>query len=65
MTLEAIAASVTGEHWLVKRTGGRDRSSRDEIARLAYHFFETHGRQHGRDVDDWLAAEEELARHYR
>jgi hypothetical protein len=60
-----IAAVLTGEHSLAKYTGGRDHPSRDEIARLAYHFFETRGRQHGNDVDDWLAAEQELAHHYR
>jgi hypothetical protein len=60
-----ITASLTGEHSLAKHTGGRDHPSRDEIARLAYHFFETRGRQHGNDVDDWLAAEQELVHHYR
>ena len=33
-------------------TGRRDRPSRDEIARLAYHFYETRGRRHGHDVDE-------------
>jgi hypothetical protein len=34
----------------------------DEIARRAYEIFETRGRQHGRDLDDWLRAERELYR---
>jgi hypothetical protein len=46
-------------------TGGRERPSRNEIARLAYQFYETHGRRDGHDVDDWLSAEQELTRHYR
>jgi len=50
---------------LTKDTGGGDRPSRDEIARLAYHFYETRGRHEGRDVNDWLSAERELTRHYR
>jgi len=50
---------------MTKNTGGRERPSRDEIARLAYHFYETHGRRDGHDVDDGLSAEQELAHHYR
>lgn len=65
MALTDIARVLTGEHSLTKYTGGRDRPSRDEIARLAYHFFEMRGGQHGNDVDDWLAAEQQLAHHYR
>jgi hypothetical protein len=65
MTLSDIAAALTGEGTMTKYTGGRERPSRDEIARLAYHFYETHGRRDGQDVDDWLAAEQELTRHYR
>jgi hypothetical protein len=65
MTLTDIAASLTIERSLAKYTGGRDRPSRDEIARLAYHFFERRGWRHGNDVDDWLAAEQELTHHYR
>jgi Protein of unknown function (DUF2934) len=65
LTLTAIAVSLTGERSLGKYTGGRERPSRDEIARLAYHFYETRGRRHGHDVDDWLSAEQELTHHYR
>jgi hypothetical protein len=50
---------------MTKDTGGRERPSRDEIARLAYYFYETRGRRDGLDVDDWLAAEQELRHHYR
>ena len=60
MTISNIAAILTGERMMTKYTGGRARSSRDEIARLAYHFYETRGRQDGQDIDDWLSAEREL-----
>ena len=60
-----IAADLAGEGMVTKDTGGRDRPSRDEIARLAYHFYETRGRHDGCDVDDWLSAEQELTQHYR
>jgi hypothetical protein len=65
MILRDIVANLTGEGSLAKYTGGHDRPSRDEIARLAYHFFERRGWRHGHDVDDWLAAEEALTHHYR
>lgn len=58
-----IEAGLTGERWLAKYTGGRERPSRDEIARLAFTFYEAGGRQHGHDVDDWLSAERELTNH--
>jgi hypothetical protein len=65
MTTSDIAAILMGERMLTKYTGGIESPSRDEIARLAYHFYETRGRRNGQDVDDWLAAEQELTRHYR
>ena len=65
MTTSDIAAILTGEGMLTKYTGGPEPPSRDEIARLAYHFYETRERQDGQDVDDWLAAERELTHHYR
>src|SRR5262249_8837127 len=65
MTLSDIEATLTGDGAMTKYTGGRDRPSCDEIARLAYHFYETRGRRDGQDVGDWLAAERELAHHYR
>ena len=65
MTTSDIAAILTGERMLTMYTGGLEPPSRDEIARLAYHLYETRGRRDGQDVDDWLAAEQELTRHYR
>ena len=65
MTLTDIAVRLTGERSLATYTGGRQRPSRDEMARLADHFYETRGRRHRHDVDDWLSAEYELTHHYR
>ena len=65
MTLSDITVRITGEGWISKYTGGRTRPSHDEIARLAYHFYETRGRGDDQDVDDRLSAERELTHHYR
>lgn len=65
MTLTDVVARLTGERAVAKYTGGRDRPSRDEIARLAYYVYETRGQRHGHDIDDWLSAEQELTHHYR
>jgi len=65
MTLSDIAVTLTGERMVTKYTGGRARPTRDEVARLAYEFYKTRGRRDGQDVDDWLAAEQQLTRHYR
>ncbi len=34
--------------------------SREEIAQLAHQFWNERGRQHGRDAEDWLRAEQLL-----
>jgi hypothetical protein len=65
MTISEITAILTGERMMTKDTRGRERPSQNEIARLAYHFYETRGRRDGHDADDWLSAERELAHHYR
>lgn len=65
MTRSDIAAALTGEGMMGKDTSGRRRPSRNEIARLAYRFYESRGRRDGHDVDDWLSAEQELTRHDR
>jgi len=52
MMISDITAIPTGEGVLTKYTGDLERPSRDEIARLAYHFYETGGRRDGRDVND-------------
>ena len=35
----------------------------EEIKRRAYEIYLERGEQHGRDVEDWLQAERELASH--
>jgi hypothetical protein len=65
MTISDIAATLTGERLMTKYTGGHERPSCNEIARLAYRFYEWRGRRDGHDVDDWLSAERELKHHYR
>ncbi len=39
--------------------------SSEEIAALAYSYWEQRGRQHGNDMEDWLRAERELTDRYR
>jgi hypothetical protein len=48
-----------GEH-----TGGCLSPTQDEIAQLAFSLYESHGRQDGHDIKDWLRAKRELVRHY-
>ncbi len=55
---------ITGEGSMGMYTGGRNYATRDEIAQLAYHIYETRGRQSGYDIEDWLRAEQELKHHY-
>jgi HSP20 family protein len=38
------------------------REINDLVARRAYELFESRGRQHGNDLEDWLQAESELLR---
>ena len=65
MTRSEIVAVLTGEGMMTKYTGGHERPSRDDIAQLAYHLYETRGQRDGHDVDDWLSAEREFTHHYR
>jgi len=65
MMTSDITAILMGERMLTKFTGGTEPPSREEIARLAYHLYETRGRGNGQDVDDWLAAEDALTHHSR
>ena len=39
---------------------GRREPSTEEIARRAHELYVQRGGEHGKDVEDWLAAEEEL-----
>ena len=59
VTEHAIALSGMGMD-----TGRRLSPTHDEIAQLAYSLYESRGREEGREVEDWLRAEQELIRHY-
>ena len=63
-TADVIIAAITGEGWMGKDTGGRQRPTRDEVARLGYNRYEVNGRKDGNDIEDWLLAEQELVHHY-
>ena len=62
--IEILAADLTGEWSIGEYTGGHSAPPHDEIAKRAYQFYETRGRQGGSALDDWLLAEQELRRHY-
>jgi Protein of unknown function (DUF2934) len=65
MKARAAAAALTGLRMMAKVTGDQRHPLPDEVARLAYHFYETRGRQDGYADEDWLRAEQELTHHYR
>lgn len=58
-----VTSHAAGESGMGPNTGGRQAPTRDEIAHLAFHLYESRGRQDGHDVEDWLRAEEELGRY--
>ena len=55
-----ISAFITGESLLEKDTTG-SRYADDHIRQLAYRLYERRGREDGHAVEDWLAAEAQLA----
>ena len=59
-----VASNAAGEWGMGAYTGGRLAPTYDEIAQLAYRLYESRGRQDGNDIEDWMRAEEILARHY-
>ncbi len=61
---DVVAADITGEGGMGMYTGRRTSPTRDEIAQLAFSFYELRGRQDGHVFEDWLRAEQELVRHY-
>jgi hypothetical protein len=38
----------------------REEEAQEKIAQRAYEIYQDRGGQHGRDLDDWLQAEQEL-----
>ena len=45
---------------LQRTTPKQDVPTREQIAQRAYELYQQRGGQHGRDLEDWLAAEREL-----
>lgn len=62
--VDIVSSDSVGERDKGIFTGAGAGPSHDEIAKLAYSFYESRGRRDGRDVDDWLRAEKQLALHY-
>ena len=65
MNVSDVTAALTGEGMFGKYTGGYRPPTRDQIAQLAYQIYERRGRKDGKDVDDWLSAEQVLMRRNR
>jgi DUF2934 family protein len=63
-TADILAGDITGERGMAMYTGRRTSPTHDEIAQLAFSFYESRGRHDGHHVEDWLRAEQELVRHY-
>jgi len=59
-----VTSHAAGEWGMGAYTGGRAAPTHDEIAQLAYCLYESRGRQDGHDIEDWLAAEQQLVRRY-
>lgn len=58
-----VTSNAAGEWGMGPNIGGRRAPTHDEIAQVAFHLYESRGRQDGHDVEDWLRAEEELGRY--
>ena len=58
-----VASEAAGEG-MGRYTGGRLAPTNDEIAQLAYYFYELRGREDGYHIEDWLRAEQQLLHHY-
>ena len=59
---DTVVAEITGESGVEKYSGRRLSPTHDEIAKLAFSFYESRGRRDGHHAEDWLRAEQELAR---
>lgn len=59
-----VISDATGDWETGSYTGARQAPTHDEIAELAFSFYEARGRQDGHQTEDWLRAEAQLARHY-
>ena len=59
-----VTSQSVGEWGMGRYTGARLIPTHDEIAQFAYGLYESRGRQDGNDIEDWMRAEQILARHY-
>ena len=59
-----FVVSEAGGGGMRRYTGARSTFTHDEIAQLAYSFYESRGHQDGYAVEDWLRAEQQLIHHY-
>jgi DUF2934 family protein len=62
-------SAIAAEHaialsGMAMNTGRRLYPTHDEIAQLAYSFYESRRGKDGNQLEDWLRAEQELVRHY-
>ena len=55
-----VASQSAGEWGMGRYTGARPAPAHDEIAQLAYCFYESRGHQDGYAMEDWLRAEQQL-----
>lgn len=65
-TTPGVSAGASGGSQEDEQSGPPFQISKDgwdyeRIARRAYELYEQRGRQEGRDVEDWLKAEQQLA----
>jgi DUF2934 family protein len=58
-----VTSNAAGDWGMGPNTGDRRAPTHDEIAQLAFHLYESRGRQDGHDVEDWMRAEQELGRY--
>ena len=57
------AASASGSHSKTSEPGQAERSSQEDIAKLAYALWQRRGSPEGSPEADWVAAEQELSLH--
>jgi len=59
MDKQSLVAERTGK---AAETGkGKKQPTEQQIAERAHELFQARGGDHGRDLDDWLQAEQELS----
>jgi hypothetical protein len=61
---DIITSYATSELGMGMYTGGRTTPTHDEIAQLAFSFYESRGRHEGHALEDWLRTEQGLVHHY-